>query len=735
MYIESDGGVARVGTGTDPSGAEAPVEPAATSRTALIAVSRRTGQQVKRAAAGAEGPVLDHYSADALDAHLAAVAGPLVDAAGAENIDAVFCDSFEVYESDWTRGLVAEFVRRRGYDPTDRLWLLRRDEAGTDDPRAQDPRAGPRAQGLRADHLLTLTELLEENFVARLARWSEQRGVRLRIQAYGEPPASVSTYRHAHEFEGEGLGWDHVTATRWASSAARRYRHRIVSSETWTWTHSPSFRATPLDLAAEAQQHLLSGVNQFVGHGWPYSPPEAVGLGWFFYAAGCLDDRNPWWPAAPSLMSYLARLAGVMRHGTAVRNVALYVRAADAAQSRASDVGHIDLFSRARDRIGGAVPQTIVRAGHDFDLLDDEALRDLPPDSYPVVVLAGAASIPPRTGQWLDEAREAGTIVVEVHGGAGDRTGDADAVSAALRGVDAPLGRPAPGVGVAVRDDGDVRVHFVANTTAEHAEWVARPQASDGRMEQWIPDTGSFETIGDAGDGIRLSLAPYEALVLVRHSGAPHGAATAPPAPTRTNCTANAGTVNVAEPARTGTIIELEDWTVRFPARAAEAVTLPHRWEDSATTAAFSGTAVYEASVTLPSAPSWALLDLGEGTVIEGDLPAAGPAYRARLAPPVGEIAAIRINGARAGMLWHPPYRLELAPLLRAGRNTVGIAVSNTAANALALDPFVAPLASAMTAVWGERFLFQDLHQATADVSSGLLRVPRLLLTGEAPPP
>ena len=312
--------------------------------------------------------------------------------------------------------------------------------------------------------------------------------------------------------------------------------------------------------------------------------------------------------------------------------------------------------------------------------------------------------------------------MVQVDGGADNPTADADAVTTALGRVAAPLGRPAAGVGVAVRDDGDVRVHLVANTTPVRAEWVARPQASGGHVERWDPDTGSFETVADAGGGVPLSLAPYQATVLVQHSGAPLPAAPAPRARRVTT--------------RAATLAEFDEWTVRFPARTAEAVRLPHRWEDSATTADFSGTAVYETSVRLDAAPSSALLDLGEGTtMVEGGFDAAGPAYRARLSPPVGEVAAIRINGVDAGMLWHPPYRLDVAPLMRAGTNIVEIAVSNTAANALAADPFIEPLASAATAVWGERFTFQDLDQATADMSSGLLRVPRLLLTGEAPPP
>ena len=99
----------------------------------------------------------------------------------------------------------------------------------------------------------------------------------------------------------------------------------VVSSETWTWVHAPSFRATPLDLKGEAYQHALSGINQFIGHGWPCrSSAMAQGLGWLFYASGAFDDRNAWWPAMPSLMRDLQRLSWVLRQGTPVRDVLLY---------------------------------------------------------------------------------------------------------------------------------------------------------------------------------------------------------------------------------------------------------------------------------------------------------------------------------------------------------------------------------------------------------------------------
>ncbi len=242
-------------------------------RLVLLAYAQHTGQNVKRAALGAEGPVLDHYSAAAARSHLRHVGDRLLEAVPAHLVGSVFCDSLEVYGSDWTPDLLAEFESRRGYDPLPDLYLLVVD--------------GPGAARLRADYHRTLSELYEDHFVAVFQQWAAGHGLPFRIQSYGTPPAMISSYRRADLFEGEGWGWTDLTQTRWASSAAHLYGRDVVSSETWTWVHSPSYRATPLDLQGEAHEHLLAGINQFIGHGWPYSPARRrTGLGWFFYAAG-----------------------------------------------------------------------------------------------------------------------------------------------------------------------------------------------------------------------------------------------------------------------------------------------------------------------------------------------------------------------------------------------------------------------------------------------------------------
>ncbi len=216
---------------------------------------------------------------------------------------------------------------------------------------------------LRADVGRTLSELYEENFVAVFRDWAAGQGVPFRVQSYGEPPATVSSFRSADLSEGEGWGWDAIPETRWAASGA--YLHHqdpVVSAEVWTWVHSPSLRATPLDLVGEAHEHLLAGVNQLIGHGWPYSPKDsAVGPGWLFYAAGALDDRNPWWPAMPHLARYLQRLCWLLRQGRRVADVYLYVPARDVYARMGPHTGgtSINLWRETTRHIGPVIPRAI----------------------------------------------------------------------------------------------------------------------------------------------------------------------------------------------------------------------------------------------------------------------------------------------------------------------------------------------------------------------------------------
>ncbi|MEV5967435.1 glycosyl hydrolase [Kribbella sp. NPDC051952] len=631
-------------------------------REVLIAYSRLTGQNVKRAAAGAEGPVLDHYSVAAAEEHIRAVAEPLLLAATPALVTSVFCDSLEVYQSDWTPALLEEFGRRRGYELRPRLYELLTGSAQ-----------------VRIDFYRTLSELYEENFVAVFQRWAAGHGVPFRIQSYGEPPATMSSYRFADLFEGEGWGWTQVPETRWASSAANIYGRSVVSAEVWTWVHSPSLRATPLDLKGEAHEHFLSGVNQLIGHGWPYSPSGGPGLGWIFYAAGALDDRNPWWPVAGELFGYLHRLSWLLQQGTPVRPVKVYVPASNAyAEAR----GSVNLYRAVRPLIGDEIPRIIRAAGLDFDLIDDDAMTVIDPATVPLVVVPGDAILPTATSEWLARV---GTVV---HGTAG-----------LADQLPEPGLSPVEDVGVVHRrlDDGDF--YFVANTGNQ----VRTLQVA--HFEVWDPATGATRQASD-----ELTLHPYEAVVLVP--------------------------VDAAQSALpVDEMLSRVDgpWSVEFDGETTP-VTLPHRWEDHPGRTTYSGAATYTTELALPDVDGTLLLDFGPGELVPQDTEPYLPtqSYRAMLTPPVGVAAEVWLNNTHCGNLWSPPFRVDLTAAAKPGPNTLRIVVHNTAANALSADHHLTSLVESVTAQYGRRFDLQHVEHAADHLNSGLLNTPTVVVRRDA---
>jgi len=689
------------------------------TRHVLLAYARHTGQNVKRATAGAEGPVLDHYSAKATAEHLRQVGDKLLRAVPGELLGSVFCDSLEVYSSDWTPGLLAEFERRRGYDPAPLLYRLAVD--------------GPEAAVFRADYHQTLAELYQDNFVTVIQRWAAERGVPFRIQGYGTPPATVSSYRFADLFEGEGWGWTEITQTRWASSAAHLYGKDVVSSETWTWVHSPSFRATPLDLKGEAHEHLLAGINQLIGHGWPYSPSSAPGLGWMFYAAGALDDRNPWWPAMRLLSRYLTRLCWLLRQGEPVADVLLYVPNRDLfARMGLAVGGSLDTWREAKALIGDEIPQTIRAGGWNYDLIDDDAIGQVPVDQSRVVIVPRATLVPQATQIWLrDLVRTGGSVIVvdsalELPGARVCTSVDLAGVLAAALAPDVRL-TPAPDsqdptshetVGSVHRRTADADVYFLANTGSEPRSVTVAPRTGRKRYQEWDAHTGRVVRAGSADD-VQVTLQPYEATVLIFTDAAADDDVEVSPTATGP-----------------GRRVDLDTgWSVRFAGSATIPIAVPHAWEDTPDRIGYSGAASYTTTQDLTDLPAGArvLLDFGETTPTDtGSADVGGMrghSYRAMVSTPVREVAVVRVNGIECGIAWAPPYRVDITSAVRTGANQIEVVVHNTAANRLAADDAIVELAAASDEHHGRRFRMQELDLAMDGVRSGLLTVPGIVIT------
>ncbi|MEP6903898.1 MAG: glycosyl hydrolase, partial [Actinomycetota bacterium] len=374
----------------------------------LFFISGKSGMQVKRPAFGAEGYVLNHLDKPSVDNYLKNTGDRLFSAFDKNKVPfSFFCDSLEVYNQDWTDDLLAEFQKRRGYDLKPYLPALALD-------------MGAKTADIRYDWGRTITELFNERFMIPMQNWAKANNTKFRIQGYGVPPAAISSNQWADIADGEGAQWKVVRAARWASSANHIYGRNVTSSETWTWLHSPVFRATPLDLKAEADIHFLQGINQLIGHGWGYTPPPVEYPGWRFYAAGAYSEQNPWWIVMPDLAKYLQRMSFLMRQGKPNNDVALYLPNADAYAHFLA--GKVHLIDAERELVGEKLMPAIFESGYNLDFFDDGMLNSvgkvekgnlvLGASRHRVVILPGIERIPLESLRKLDEFVKNGGILI-----------------------------------------------------------------------------------------------------------------------------------------------------------------------------------------------------------------------------------------------------------------------------------------------------------------------------------
>ena len=709
-------------------------EPSDQPRVALFFIASHTRQVVKRAAVGAEGWVLDPFSHEAVATHLKSVGEPLLKAFGDTPPYAVFSDSLEAYGADWTPTLPAEFLKRRGYD------LL---------PHLPEIVAGgtPAADKVRHDWGQTLTELVNENYLTQINNWAIAHHTKFRSQTYGEPAVSFSSQRLAALPEGEGPQWRAFSTLRWASSANHVFGNNVTSGETFTWLHSPVFRATPLDMKTEADIDFIMGENQIIGHGWPYSPspgkvPEP---GWSLYAAASFNEHNPWHPVLPDVALYIQRISWLLRQGQPANQVAILLPTDDAWASFSP--AHVTVTGTMQKLMPSEIISTILSAGYNFDFIDAEAINKVGLSTHQILVLPPTDRIPVETlKKIVDWSVHGGKVLSVGHIPTRDAEGNASPEIAELskaimlvpttneleKALD-DVGDPdfqlttadlhtKEVVGFIRRKLPTADIYFVANTSNQPIQATVVFDTTHRDGEQWDPETGRAAHV--TASNLPLNLAPYESRVFIfahyTESQPPHRSPTDSASMTPLADLSSNWQVTFTSTNETETESTLTDWTAK------------------PTTLYYSGEAVYARDFTIDTAPKNPIyLEVEGGKPLPGSpnsppehpalgpnglpdprITRPGPGMHAYYDPPIREAAIVFINGQRAGSLWHPPYRLDVTKLLKPGQNHIEIHVYNTALNAWsALPPHdYKPLIEK----YGDRFQMQDLDKVQP-IPSGIL--------------
>jgi hypothetical protein len=693
----------------------------------IFFIGGKSGMQVKRPSVGAEGYVLNHLDKPSVDNYLKNTGDRLYSAFDKNNVPySFFCDSLEVYNQDWTDDFLAEFQKRRGYDLKPYLPALVME-------------TGKQTAEIRYDWGRTITELFNERFMIPMQAWGKKNNTKFRIQGYGLPPAAISSNQWADISDGEGAQWRVVRAARWASSANHIYGRNVTSSETWTWLHSPSFRATPLDMKAEADIHFLQGINQLIGHGWGYTPPQVEYPGWRFYAAGAYSEQNPWWIVMPDLAKYLQRMSWLMRQGAQQNDVALYLPNPDAYAHFTA--GKVHLIDVERELVGEKLMPALFESGYNLDFFDDGMLNTvgkvekdsltLGASKHKAVVLPGIERIPIESLRKLDEFVKNGGVLIATRRKPeivpGMKATEAEKAElkmivarlfdgtnpkvkfvqtdeeagTALKTIlqpDAAIAPNAKEFGFVHRQTADADIYFVANTSNVKKNVEISFRNAGNQAEVWNAMDGkstAAKVKSQTKDttSLLLNFEPYQSHVVIfskRKMTNPE---------IQTNI-ASASSIDLSS-----------GWNVSFGKKAPILMNKLQSWTEDEATKYFSGTALYEKSFNIApdllQTGSSVKLDFGEPVSLEFEVQRNG--MRTYLDPPIKEAAVVYINDRRAGSVWCPPYSLDITSFLKSGENKIKIEVANTAVNYMAGRKL--PDYKLLNLRYGERFQPQEMEK------------------------
>ncbi len=638
-----------------------------------------TKMQVKRAAPGGEGNVLDHWSRPKL-AHYLARFEEAFDKNPGEGPRCFYLDSYEVYGQNWTDTLFDKFKERRGYDLRGKLpALMGLGDADT-------------TSRVRSDYNETVGELLLEEFTEPWAAWIRARGARSRNEAHGSPGNLLDLYAAADIPETEGFGREgsEVLMTKFAASAAHVAGRPLVSSESCTWLDE-HFQERPTAVKAEMDKLFLGGVNHAFYHGTAYSPEDAPWPGWLFYASTHVGPTNPWHRHLPEINGYITRCQSFLQAGAPDAEILLYNPVYDLWPQPSKEAPGLHRFTvhNTNEWMHTALKDFHETAlalwdrGYDFDFVSDRLLATADLSRYRAVILPRCGLMPPQTLARLAELANSGMAVLSIGPLPGDVPGlgnlearraelaerlaalralpnvvEAETLEAGLGAV--PLRREAAvdhGIAFVRRRMEDGHAWFLVNRgDAPFDGWL--PLSTGGAAAALFdPMTGASGMIPlraeNGGCAVRLELMPGQSGIVRVYDTPREG--------TPWNLWESAGD---AVPV-TGT------WKMSF---LDGGPTLPPAYEsaepacwtarNTPETDAFSGTALYRVDFEhRPGAESqeW-LLDLGG----------------------VHGCARVRVNGEAAGSVWCPPYRLPVGKWLKPGKNTLEIEVTNLAANRIA---------------------------------------------------
>ena len=390
-----------------------------------------TGEKLMIPSPNSVGLVIDHMDPAATRRHYDYIIRKLLEVRkGLDSLKYMEVDSIEVSQNaDWTDDFVREFRRRRGYDPTPYLPLLKGWKLAETDV----------AERFRRDVLLTRSDLWVDYHYHQGRELLNRHG----LQLVGEPGHGGSPMVEPLKALGavdvpRGEFWNKrpFWVIKEAASAGHIYARRVIEAESFTsfrhWQEGPAEYKQLADIA------FCAGMNRLTYHNFAHNPPAAGLPGWVYHAGEHINVNTTWWPVSKPFHYYLGRCSYLLQQGLPVAD-ACYYYGDDAPNLVAPPrvdpaLGKVDPNFCKHCGFGGRgaappltgrnpAPTDALGAGYDYDVVNTDVIlnrmkvkqgRIVLPDgmSYGVLVLPERQDMPLAVLQTLDKLVRAGATVL-----------------------------------------------------------------------------------------------------------------------------------------------------------------------------------------------------------------------------------------------------------------------------------------------------------------------------------
>lgn len=662
----------------------------------------------------------------------------------------VATDSWELGGTNWTGRFREEFRQRRGYDPVPYLPVVAGRIVGSRDLSTRflaDLRRT--VADLVNGHYDRMAVLAGEFGLGIQCESGGPHGAPMDALETFRSSSIPQTEYWAMSREHRSADQDRYFVKE-AASAAHIYGRPLAAAEGMTSIGNQWNESLGVNLRPSFDQALTEGMNRLVWHEFTSSPAELGLPGQEYFAGTHLNPNVTWWRDAGSFLEYLNRSQFLLQQGVPVSDVLYYygdnvpnfvrlkrddpsrvlpgydydVASTDALLKRISVAGgelqtpegvRYRALALPRSRI---LPLAVLKKAEEYlrdggTLIGERPLRSqgIVPEEEAQKFEAIASELWSGCETSPEKNIAVGKGRLFCEGSAREALG----VTGVLPDLEVVGGGAGAVLDYVHRRAGEAEIYFIRNTLDKPVGTAVVLRVKDKQPEIFHADTGDveesllFSVTADGRTMLPLSLGARESVfVILRHrvtvrnvtalewngsivysaehperTGLPRGVRVVSDGTTARLSTLETGkyrltfadgksvgvATGMAEPINVG-----GPWKLSFPQGwgAPPQMTMDRleSWTNSGDVGVryFSGRATYRTTLQLTGAQA-----------------VAGSSANLNLGA-VHEVAAVRINGKAAGIVWKQPYAVRLDGLLHAGTNTIEVDVTNLWPNRLIGD-------------------------------------------------